>query len=302
MLLRLFSWVSASIVLACACHTDGRAADSHAENPVYTAVVADGIRLPNGTTYRLSEPDMPDGLNVSQQQERLTKILGDLPTDRFLRDSQVAPHICRLQEIAADDTQAVRQIDVFFVVHVTLDKVVQHEFVGHLGDGEEEATGRELTVDELKARMIMLEQVDKEGQRHESYATAQFSMLNQVELQLTGRSYWSRTEDSLVAATMVDPRFGGDSMFPNVWRTIKRNKETDTVERGESQEYGGAASYMKITRLREPDTAVLVEGHTIFVEPRAWFGNPNQLRGKIPAIVQTQIRAARREMVKEARK
>ena len=45
-------------------------------------------------------------------------------------------------------------------------------------------------------------------------------MLDRVRLQVTLRTQWSKTADSVVVAGAIDPRFTGDREYPNNWRPI----------------------------------------------------------------------------------
>jgi hypothetical protein len=59
--------------------------------------------------------------------------------------------------------------------------------------------------------------------------------------------------------------------------------------------------YAKITALKEPPGAVFVEFHLAFSEPIEWFRGTNQLGAKLPAVVQNQVREARRIMMSASR-
>jgi hypothetical protein len=124
--------------------------------------------------------------------------------------------------------------------------------------------------------------------------------LNQVELTVVGRSYWSRTEDSIVTAAMVDPRFTGDSKFANVWRPLTR-APNGQMQKGPPQPYRGAGLYMKITKLAEPAGALFVEAHIVYAEPHGWFDGQNQLGAKLPAVTQQKVREMRQEMLRAAK-
>ena len=58
--------------------------------------------------------------------------------------------------------------------------------------------------------------------------------------------------------------------------------------------------YAKITRLHAPEGALLIEWHLVYSEPQGWFDGTNLLGSKMPAIVQSRVRATRRELVREA--
>jgi hypothetical protein len=124
-----------------------------------------------------------------------------------------------------------------------------------------------------------------------------FDLLSKVRLTGTSHSYWSRSDDSIIAATMLDPRFTGDADLPNQWQSITRQPDGN-VELGEPHPYRGAGEYIKITRLAEPAGALLIEFHVVYVEPKGWFDGSNMLTSKLPAVVQNQIRNMRRELTK----
>jgi hypothetical protein len=280
--------------------TIGVAAD-HEANQVFQKLISEGVKTPDGANFPLPKPVMPDDASAKEQTKILTELMDGLPLDRFLRDSAVAPHIYRADEVQSDQQAIVRQIDVYFVAHAELASITQTEFTEQLSDGESKATGRVLTDEELRERDITLAVGAATDEVRESYAHGSFTILNRVELSVTGRSMATKTPSSLLAATHVDPRFSQDSEFPNRWKPLERTPD-GSFSKGEPQAYQGAGTYLKITRLAAPTGAVFVEGHTIYTEPHGWFDGTNLLRAKLPAIAQTQIRAARRDMVKESRR
>jgi hypothetical protein len=103
---------------------------------------------------------------------------------------------------------------------------------------------------------------------------------------------WSRTDESVIAAAEIDSRFLNDKEFPNEWRLLNGKNV------GDPNPWDGAAMYLKITKLKAPEGAMLIEQHIIFAEPQGWFNGGGQLRSKLPVAVQDNARTMRRELLK----
>jgi hypothetical protein len=126
-------------------------------------------------------------------------------------------------------------------------------------------------------------------------------LLDRVQVEMTSVSVVSRTDESLLVATRLDPRFAGDPEFPNQWRKLVRDETEDKVTLGPPHPYDCTATYLKITRLHEPKEALFVEYHRVSTEPKEWFGGANLLRSKLPILIQSEVRTFRREAVKTLR-
>jgi len=125
-----------------------------------------------------------------------------------------------------------------------------------------------------------------------------FTLLDKVRLQATTESTRSRTAESNIAASFLDPRFASDPEYPNQWRPVTRDDD-GRRHLGSPQPYSGFGGYAKATRLVEPAGAVLIEYHAAFAEPQDWFGGTNLLRSKLPILAQIIVRQLRRGMEKQ---
>jgi hypothetical protein len=189
-------------------------------------------------------------------------------------------------------------VDVAFIAYGDLQAVASKKFLeGALERNRDEGKARALTPEELARRGIPVGPGDVE---HEGFAHFSFALLDRVQVSGVGHSSWSRTEDSVVAAGLLDPRFRDDATFPNRWRPIVKGRG-GRKELGPAVPYAGAGYYVKITRLARPVGALFVEGHLVFTEPRKWFGGANLLRSKLPPVIQSQVRAFRRELARVSR-
>lgn len=270
---------------------------SHQEsNPVFQQLLQRGVLADGNKAGRLPPPTMPDGLPAAQQRKVIADIGGARHTFADLaRNSVVAPHITHIPRERIDSGDAdlpLQSIEFWFVAHADLQAMNDKDFLNSLL-GQEDGEGRSLSAQDLAARGIEL--VDAE---HDGYGQIKFDLLKKVQLLATGRSFWSRTDESIVTAAVIDPRFLNDEQFPNQWRPL--NREGEPLD--DPHPYGGAGLYMKITQLQEPAGTVFVECHILGLEPVGWFQGVNLLRSKLPPVIQNQVRNARREMILATRK
>ncbi|MBW3539814.1 MAG: hypothetical protein KY476_06050 [Planctomycetes bacterium] len=275
-------------------------AETHSNsNPVFEQLVEKGVSPGGENLVPLPVPTMADGLDAAAQRKVIETLGGArFPYSQLTRRSTVAPHILRMRNIDGPDPQTPLQaVDLFFVAYGEMDALTNKNFLSDAfkeNRGQDEAEGVSLTPEELAERSIEIATAAKD---YEGYGQATFELLNRVELSVVGRSFWSRTEDSIVTAAIVDPRFSDDAKYPNVWRTLKRNAAGALVK-GAPLPYRGAGLYMKMTKLHEPQGAVFVEAHIVFAEPHGWFDGKNLLGAKLPAVANQKVREMRQEMLR----
>jgi hypothetical protein len=123
------------------------------------------------------------------------------------------------------------------------------------------------------------------------------TLLDKVRLSLTTRNVKTQTGDSVLIASVVDPKFNQDTAFGNHWRPITID-DSGQRQVGAQRPYAGLGSYVKLTRLVQPAGAIFVEYHVAFAEPEAWFHGANLLRSKLPIVAQDMVRTFRRNIDK----
>jgi len=237
-----------------------------------------------GLRNRLPLPTMSDGLDAAEQRAVvLSLIRDDYSYQDFTRRSAVAPQRMRMRDVtSADDKTPIHSVDVWFVAY-------DDRLIGGLASAMKGmGTGKAITKEQLAKRGI-----EFDGSATESYRHVAFDFLEKCHLKATIRLACTRTEESTVIRAEVDPRFSGDSEFPNQWQLVVRDGNARKL--GRATEWEGANGYMKITRLAEPAGALFVEQHIVFAEPKGWFDGANLLRSKVPIVVQSTVRATRRE-------
>ncbi|MCI0702153.1 MAG: hypothetical protein L0241_13805, partial [Planctomycetia bacterium] len=238
---------------------------------------------------------MPDGLPADKQKAIIQKLIGnDYIYEEFTRNAVVAPQLVKIFDHKGGEPKApVRGVDVWFVAHGDFKLLEDDKFLDRLVNaGKGDGKGRALTKDELAKRKITIKDEKREG-----YGHIEFDFLEKVRLSATGHAMWSRTNESVVAAAEIDPRFQKDADFPNRWRPIV--KMAGQVKVGDPQPWHGAAMYLKITKLAAPAGAMFIEQHIVFVEPEGWFEGANLLRSKLPPAVQNNVRNMRKEFQKK---
>jgi hypothetical protein len=269
-------------------------AGHEANNPLYRELLEKGLLIGPNLRANLPAPTMPDGLSAAQQQAAIRKLIGsDYSYDEFTRRSVVAPNILRIRDVMPSDPQApARGVDVWFVAYGDFQATEDEKFRDRLLNADRgEGKSQTLTREQLAKRKITLA-----DEKHESFGHVEFDFLDKVRLQVTGRAVWSKTAESVVVAAEIDPRFRGDSEFPDEWRSLM--KQTGKVQVGPPHPYSGAGLYLKVTKLAEAKGAMFIEEHIIFAEPRGWFNGANLLRSKLPPVVQHNVRTMRREWLK----
>lgn len=266
-------------------------AEPDAANPLYKALLDPGLAVGGDARVKLPAPTMPDGLDAAKQKAVVQKLIGtDYAYEEFTRNSVVAPFKMVIRdEKSGDDKLPVRGVDVWFVAHGDFSALDDEKFLDRLLNSGRGAGGKsaEIPADELAKRKIA---IPPEFAKREHFGRVEFDFLDKVRLTATGRTVWSKSADSLVAAAEVDPR------FENAWQSV--TKDGDGVKLGQATAYSGVGLYVKLTKLAEPAGAVFVEQHVVFTEPTGWFGGANLLRSKLPPAMTKTVRSMRAEWSK----
>lgn len=268
-------------------------------NPLFRELCRSGVVIDGRRVVTLPSPSMPDGLDHKAQLSRIEAIpQRRLPVDRLMRRAIAAPLIVSVGPLSGSESGVrFRSVDLYFIAY------------GDVELAASEGGGRDLTMsdqgrvhvlspEELAARNIA---VAPPVAQRTTFAHTIVSVLDRVELAFTSRTVHSRTAESLVIASRLEPGFRSDEQFPNRWRSIdgrSRGKE----KLGPPEPYLMHAHYMKVTKLREPRDGLFVELHVAFEQPEGWFGGADLLHSKLRIGVQTGVRSFRRELKRQAAK
>lgn len=267
------------------------AGSSIAAESVFQSLTERGVALEETATQRLPPPTLPDGLGPAATQQALRQIADEShPLDQLLRKSVVAPFVLKITDQKPVAGALPRRVDLWFAAYGDLRLMSDEDFLkGQLSsnnpNGDQAAF---LTDQELAARQIQPE-------RGERYLAATVTLFDRVRISGVMRTQLIRSEESITAAGMIDPRFDHDPRFPNTWRSLTRD-DNGNLQVGPPHVYHSAGWYCKATKLAEPAGAVLVEVHVLFDEPHGWFNGTNLLRSKLPIVVQDGVRKFRRRL------
>jgi hypothetical protein len=267
-----------------------------AANPVYRELRDRGVPIGGSKRQMLPAPSMDDGLGAAAQQKVLAAIADeDHPLEDLLSKAHTAPFVLKLSALPAADHELVpKSIDLWFIMYGDLEAAMKKPFRQRLLTlGQQQVEVQELSAEDLAARKLS---VATAGPTEvEVYLHLASTLFDRVRVEETQRVTLTRAKDSLILAARIDPRFSGDSKFPNQWQPVVDGKP------GKAEPYEGLGAYMKITRLAEPAGALFVESHTVLVEPKKWFDGAKLLESKLPTLVQQEVRTLRTELDKASR-
>lgn len=260
-------------------------AADHTGNQLYQRLTQTGLAI-GQQSVPLPQPYMADGLTAQEQRQVIEKLPGrHQEVDEMLRPSPVAPFAVKFHDITTSDTrQPGRRIDLAFITPGTLEKLAKTDVLDRLlNSGRTDANITPLTANTT----------GNEGQAHVS-----LPLMDKVLLEGTMQTMWTSSNQSLILAGQIDPRFTQDARYQNRWRTLQRDAEGKLQPASTSHPYEAVAYYFKFTPVVTVKEALFVEAHLLFVEPAEWFDGVNLLRSKLPIVLQTKIRAFRRDLMR----
>jgi hypothetical protein len=296
------SVVAGAIVMAMLGLSDEAAGvePEHAGNPVYMAVLKDGLQT-NGGSARLPAPRLRDGQNAEAQRTALREVAGsDQKLDEMARDSVTAPYIIKVHDLKATDA-TIRVVDLWFIVHADIAEIDPAKEAAKADAQEVEAGNMVMRTRILKPEALRAAGIAAasrpEGTGPETwYAHIHGRLLDRIAFDVTNQAMATRTKESLVVAARIDPAFDKPGPFANGWKPVEGGK--DDAAGGALKPYPGGISYTRISRLAFQPGALLVEMHGAFVEPHEWFQGAPILRSKFSIVAQDQIRGLRRELTR----
>jgi hypothetical protein len=273
-----------------------------AENPVFTELTEQGVKMSDGTMFKLRKPIVADGLDAAAQLAAIGKVAdARAPLGELLADSTRAPVVTKVRtaKVSEGEGPAVRTVDVWFVVHGDWNMLTSKDFIESLLGSEGKKSKRSivsksgsLTDAEIAKRSLSAKIADD---REEHFVYTTFSLFELVQVSATRFSVGTKGKDSILAAGKIDPRFDKDAEYPNQWRALLRDAQAE-IKPGPAHVFAHAGGYAKITRLQKPTNAVFVECHLVYEEPYAWFEGANLVAQKVPLMVQEKARSFRRKV------
>ena len=267
-----------------------------AENAIFQELVAQGVPMSANEFVALPGPTLTDGMSAREQRRQIELLADKRYTwEELTRRAVVAPFILKISQEDETARHLGRRADLWFIAFGDLAKLGTDDFLSAqfkaAAEDESVSATRLLSNSDLTKRGIP-SPVRPEDPR---YLSAEVTLAERVIVTATTRTIKTQTADSMVAASLLDGRFAGDSEFPNRWRAVMRD-DNGRRQIGEPHSYLGLGSYVKATRLVEPSGALFIEYHVAYAEPPAWFHGANLLRSKLPILAQSTVRKVRRSL------
>jgi hypothetical protein len=269
------------------------------DNPVFKQLLTEGIKMSDGKSYKLRPPIMPNGLDAAGQRAAIAKLADARhPANELLSNDYSATVVTKIRNATPQkgEEPAIRTIDVWFVAHGDWKTLVSKDLLESTSSAEKGKSrvvlkSGALTDKEIRKRKLTA--ATTAAERRFLYTT--FRLFELVQVSATRFSTLTKGNDFILAAGKIDPRLDNDSDYPNQWRPLVRDVQAN-IKPGPARPFSHAGGYAKITRLKDPATAVFVEFHLIYEEPYAWFDGVNLVKQKIPAMVQEKVRSFRRKL------
>jgi hypothetical protein len=275
---------------------------AEAANPLAESLIHDGVKFTSGEAVCLPAPSMADGLDAGGQRDVMAKVAAKYTLEQFLRDSPVTPFPMKIEPVKNAGGQRIGQrVDIWFVAYGDLAALLDKRLLDGLmsiGKSANASFGKphSLTDAELLKREIKVDGPDGSKQTFVWFAVP---ILEKVELSGVNHQVLVKSGNSILAASVLDPRFTGDAEFPNQWKELVRDPDGKLIP-GKARPYTGSGQYIKVTPLvtseGKPGGALFVEAHLVFHEPKEWFGGANLLGSKLPLALQDSVRDFRRAM------
>ena len=275
-------------------------------NPVYRYLVTDQPAIPRPGELRLPKPVMGHRLTAGEQMQVLERIAGNrYDVDDLMRPSVVAPFVLELDREAISSgprSDELQTMDLHFVGQGNLDAISDREFLSEIIDAgsdseQDEGEGgssRQLSQAELSTALGSDVQLDPD---HESYNEIEMTIFDRIHLSGVGRTFWSRTDDSIVLAMTLDPRFNEVEQWASQWERFQR-QENGRLASVQTGRFSGGGIYLKITQLKGQSDRLFIEVHGALIEPYDWFRGANLLGSKLPPTIQSQVRDLRRRSLR----
>jgi hypothetical protein len=290
--------------------------ESAVENPVFTQLLAEGVKMSDDKSYKLRPPIMPDELDAAGQLAAVAKLSDARNSVKdILRNDYFAPVVTKVRNAKPQrgEEPAIRTIDVWFVAHGDWGTLVSKDFLesttaAENGKSRVVLKSGGLTEKEMRKRNLTAATVPEKGTvpfsltrklgqspSEQRFLYTTFWLFERVQVSATRFSMLTRGKNSVLAAGKIDPRFDKDSDYPNEWRPLVRDVQAN-VKPGRAHPFTHAGGYAKITRLKDTADAVFIEFHLIYEEPYGWFDGASLVRQKIPVMVQEKVRTFRRKL------
>lgn len=268
-------------------------------------LTTDGVTIAN-QPIKLRPMWLADGIDAGEQAKITDKIAGRRKK-QFYRDSISATFESDIESIKDGERRAGYVVDFAFIVYASLDDLLKKNDDDQSGINSL-ANESEMTVTELTPKPGDAEGAgdagdaegagdadgDSDKAENSRLVHGEFTLLEKVFISSVVGSSMKKTEESFTVAWEQDRSFDEPGEVSNSWKFV------DATIANEPAVYNGFAGYAKVTKLKAPKGALLVEYHYAFAEPKEWSEQKISLRAKLSMVLQESVRKSRRHIKKMA--
>jgi hypothetical protein len=258
-------------------------------------MIQSGITMPGDAAFPVRPPTLDQDLDAQQRRQRLEALAGPLGWQRFSRNSVTAPVAIQLKYLkAADGRRIGHDVHVAFILHTSLEKLKDEKFMKELfGEPEDPEAAEDFQSSELTTEQ--LGEIGVTAEPDSTYGSVQMPILKRVIVRGVIQAQQSVTDDRIIFAWQFDPRLSAANLLRNTWAPVNRD-DAGRKSEGAQRPYAGTGGYLIVSRLPEVAGACFVESHMVIHEPADWFSSSNQLRSKMPILIQESVRSMRRKL------
>ncbi len=258
-------------------------------------LVRTGVVMPGDETFAVPPPTLDQALDAQERRQRLEDLAGPLGWKRFSRNSVSAPISIELKYLKAANGQRIgHDVHVAFILHTSLDRLKDETLMKELfGEPEDPEAAEDFQSSELTA--TQLGELGVTAQPERSYGSIQMPILKRVIVRGVIEAQQLEADDRIIFAWRFDPQFSEAKSLRNTWTAVNRD-DAGKKSLGAPKPYGGTGGYLIVSQLPEVAGACLVESHMVIHEPADWFSSSNQLRSKMPIMIQESVRSLRRKL------
>lgn len=276
------------------------AKDVTTPHPAVAKLITEGFSVAPDERSKLLPPLVNETMSAKEQKASLTKLVGKTRLSQFMRKSPLARLELDIKTLGeTDGGAAIRGFDLYFVAYGNLDAVSETNFAGE-EEHQKEDQPFETYFEPLDGRPDS-DTIDLvEWAKKPRLYRYRFALLDKVVVSglLEGQAHIGK---GVAIQSMMSPENKlNDADHPSQWRPIPQGVDND-AGLGSPQPFRGLAGYLHATELKFQKGAVLVEVHSVYVEPEGWFDGKNLLASKLPLTMKDNVANFRRKIAKKQR-
>lgn len=273
-------------------------------NPVYhSLLIATPDQHPLLGQNVLEPPLMNDDESSAFRLEKLRELLAEkYSTEAFMQGSPSAPYLLtidRKESSSSNGKLMETRMHLYFVAQGNLLLASDPQFLDSIFQLQSDSEGSANSLSPEQFQRIGFDPQNKLSSQ-EYFKLVDGRLFDRIRISGLVRSYWSKTDHSIVSAIAFDQRFAESPDLTALWERFER-QEDGSLKAAEQGKLEGLGLYVKITPLNSSTDLLFIEVHGLLLEPYSWFQGANLIGSKLPPAVRNQVQAIRRSTIKAMR-